>query len=264
MSQKGSMLDKTERQREHFNSVARRYHEARSGDNHLALKDMIWEDFFTTNDFNLPSPVSVLEAMCGFGDGVEILRKHFKKDFDYSGFDYSEKVVEGAKNELPDMNIWQEDVSSYSAKKQYDLALVLGGLHHVPDSAGPVVKELFRSLKPGGYFISLEPTNGNIIFKKIRDLIYKFNSLFDEETERGFSTFELEEFFLVNGMTKVDSVSPGLLTYIFYYNPDAFPFLNIGNPRIVRSLYRMERKFLRTRIGSFFSFATLSLWIKPE
>ena len=132
---------------------------------------------------------------------------------------------------MPEIRSFQADVSSVELSQKYDIIILLGGLHHVFHIAPEVVKRLSLSIKTGGYFISLEPTNGNCIFSWVRNRIYENNSLFDEQTERAFDVSELESIFIDAGLNSVDTVYPGLLAYILYYNPDAFPFLNIGGKK---------------------------------
>ena len=112
--------------------------------------------------------------------------------------------------------------------KLYDIIILIAGLHHVPFHAPESVRRLVTALKPGGFFISLEPTSGNIIARKAREYIYKKNSLFDAETERDFSVNELCRMFEIAGLEKTYISFPGLLSYVLYYNPDAFPALNCG------------------------------------
>ena len=140
---------------------------------------------------------------------------------------------------------------------------MLGGLHHVPSHAVQVVHNLSYALKPGGVFISLEPTDGNPGLAWVRRRIYQHNTLFDEETERSFPISEYFEMFERSGLQLLDGVYPGLLAYVLYYNPDAFPFLNIGGPGMVRAIWGLETPFRRSALGRMFSFATLSLWQKP-
>jgi hypothetical protein len=56
---------------------------------------------------------------------------------------------------------------------------------------------------------------------------------------------------------------PGLLSYIMYYNPDAFPALNIGGKSLVSLLYAFDKLFYKNPVGRALSFATLSVWSKP-
>jgi hypothetical protein len=55
---------------------------------------------------------------------------------------------------------------------------------------------------------------------------------------------------------------PGLLSYVLYYNPDAFPFLNIGGRNLVDATYALDKLFYKNVVGRTLSFATLSIWTK--
>lgn len=126
-----------------------------------------------------------------------------------------------------------------------------------------MAERLSGAIRPGGFFINLEPTNGNRLFQEIRDRIYSRNSLFDEETERAFSVDALLSMFRKAGLEQVDVTFPGLAACILYYNPDAFPWLNVGGEGMVRATYGMDRVLLRRKLGRILSFATLRLWRRP-
>jgi SAM-dependent methyltransferase len=258
--------DKVARQKAHFDSIAERYSESRQHANHLQLKHLIWTHFFAgarAAGFDPGDKIDVLEAMCGFADGKDILETHLKTKITYSGFDYSSAVVDKLDVERPDIRVWQQDVTQFSSDKQFDIVIVLGGLHHVPHAAADVTARLATAIRPGGYFINLEPTHGNPVFQAARERIYSRNPYFDEQTERAFVVKELFGFFEVAGLEKVHVTWPGLRSYVLYYNPDAFPSLNLGSQRMVRSLFALEKPFLQTRIARALSFATLSLWRRP-
>ena len=258
-------MDKIQQQREHFNTVADRYRNARSHSNHLLLKDLIWSNFLGPHAELKRDGMKVLEAMCGFGDGKKILEQVLAIKVDYEGFDYSDEVLETLKSEQPDLKVFHADAGTVELEDaSYDLIILLGGLHHVPHIAKEVTARLCKAIKPGGYFINLEPTNGNPVFKAVRNRIYDKNSLFDEETERAFDVEELFDFFESAGMQAKDITYPGLSAYVLYYNPDAFPALNLGGSRMVKTMFKLDRLFMRNAIGRIFSFATLSLWQKPK
>ena len=115
---------------------------------------------------------------------------------------------------------------------------------------------------PGGHFISLEPTHNNALLRAIRTRIYRKNALFDAGTERGFEFDDLSNCFHRNGFALEDQIYAGLSSYVLYYNPDAFPSLNIGGAGMVRFLFGLDSLCFRNWIGRAFSFATLSLWRK--
>lgn len=257
------MDEKIGRQQAHFDSIAERYEKARQHRNHLCLKELIWSEILGDKLLDLPDPVSVLEPMCGFGDGLQILASRLSQTVEYSGFDFSGEVISRLKRRQPAIDVWEADVSTFESDRSYDIIILLGGLHHVPHIAAKVVSRLSAYVAKGGFFINFEPTHGNALFRSIRERIYNRNALFDEQTERAFAVDELLGFFQAGGLEPVDVIYPGLLSYILYYNPDAFPYLNIGSPRLVRAIWALERKLVRSRFGRKVSFATLSMWRKP-
>ena len=127
----------------------------------------------------------------------------------YKGFDYSDRVLEKLKSIFSDLDVIKQDVTTYQPLPEtYDLIILIGGLHHIPHAASNVVKSLAKGLKSGGWFISAEPTYGNIAIKKIREMIYRHNSLFDEQTERAFSVEELITIFKRAKLLKRDMIFP--------------------------------------------------------
>jgi SAM-dependent methyltransferase len=257
-------MNKNERQREHFNSIAERYNDARQGKNHLLLKELIW-DYALGNISELQgAQPKVLEAMCGFCDGKAILERFTRKPIFYSGFDYSDSVVAAVQKNHPEIDCWQADATTFVPDAEScDIVVLLGGLHHVPDAAAMIVKNLSVGLKKDGLFINFEPTSANSLTRLIRERTYRNNGLFDEVTERGFEVDELVRYFLDAGLVQEKIFYPGLLAYILYYNPDAFPWLNIGGPSLVRGAFGLDKLLMSNFIGKYLSFATLSIWRKP-
>jgi len=253
-----------ERQREHFDSIAERYQSGRKEKNHILLKELIWHSALSPVAAKRDGPLKVLEPMCGAGEGGDIVRRHFGDAIAYEGFDYSGNMVAQAKAERPDAQIWQADATTFEpAPNEYDIIILIGGLHHIPNAAAGAVLRLTRGLKPSGMFINFEPTSGNLVFTAVRDIIYRRNTIFDENTERAFSASELKSMFRDAGLTEKRTIYPGLLAYVMYYNPYAFPLLNIGGERMVKGVYAFDRLFQSSAIGRFFSFATLTIWEKP-
>lgn len=257
-----------ERQRNHFNQIADKYRRERQHDNYKYLRHLIWTRFFAQTD--LPARfagkrVTMIEPMCGYCDGKDVVEKYITPDVDYAGYDYSDAVISTVKAEHPDLNVWFADATRFEPEEgAYDIVYIGGGLHHVPNHAEQALGLMARSLKPGGYFINLEPTNGNPILRLVREKIYRDNDLFDEETERAFEASDLAAMFERAGLVPVRMMYPGLLAYVFYFNPDAFPFLNIGGRGAVKAMFSLDSLFMNNAVGRFLSFATLSLWRKPE
>lgn len=254
---------KIERQRSHFNAIAERYEAGRQEANHRRIKQLIWQ---AASRYLAPLAgrrVAMLEAMCGYAEGREIAADHLGLDCDYHGFDYSDVIVAEMTRRLGDGRVWQADATSYAPELEaYDFMLLIGGLHHVPDNAGPVVRRLAQGLKPGGFFVNFEPTSGNPLFRAVREAIYRRNPIFDEATERAFVVDELKGFFTDAGLEEVKVFFPGLIAYTLYYNPYAFPLLNRGGAKWVDFCFALDRMVMHSWLGRVLSFATVSIWRK--
>lgn len=260
------MTSHIDRQKQHFNSIADEYQRGRSEDTHIRIKELIWASALDGLDIDPQRTLTVLEPMCGFAEGLAILQDNLENDIDYRGFDYSDTIVASLREQgYAAEQVWHQDVTTYQPEPQsLDVIILIGGLHHVPREAESVVSRLSQGLKPGGCFINFEPTSGNRFFKMIRDQIYKRNEIFDQETERAFGVTELENIFVSAGLTPERVVYPGLLAYVLYYNPYAFPILNKGGTKLVDWAFRLDRLFMSNLVGRFLSFATLSIWSKSE
>ncbi len=258
----GDRMNNVERQREHFEEIAARYTQARKDEKHLILKEAIWRSFF--GGFILPEKenMRVLEAMCGEAEGVNILADRFRNDFSYSAFDYSPSMVAAAHERHPEARIWEQNILTFDAREEYDVILIIGGLHHVYEYREEVLRRLNRALAPGGFFLSVEPTHNNILFRTLREWIYKRNALFDQETERAFEGKELNALLAQHGFKIVHQIFPGLLAYVLWYNPDAFPLLNRGSARFARWWIDYEKRFWHMRIARLLSFMTISCFQK--
>lgn len=257
-------MSSVEQQRAHFESISDTYFSARQHPNHLQYKKLIWELFFRRNNELLRDGQNVIEPMCGYAEGKAILEEHCRRRFEYTGFDFSKSLVNRAKKNFPSANIFVEDVTKFEGKEEYDLLILIGGLHHVYAHVSSVMKRLVSAIKPGGYMINLEPTQNNFLYRWARQRIYRKNDLFDEETEQAFDLPELNRLFLDAGLTIQDQIYPGLVAYIMYYNPDAFPALNIGSEKTVRMFFALEKHFYGSWAAGKMSFATLSLLRKDS
>lgn len=257
-------MDKIEQQRAHFESISEHYFEQRQTDNHLLLKDLMWTHFFKDKQDLKKGEVKVLEPMCGYAEGKKILDRYLGTGGEYTGFDYSDNLIEKVKAKEPELHVFVQDITKFNPAEKYDLIILIGGLHHVFQYTQDVIGIMNRSLNPGGYFINFEPTENNAFYRALRKRIYKKNDLFDEETEQGFSLKDLNGYFEKKGFTIADQLYPGLLSYMMYYNPDAFPALNIGGSKMVKFTFGLDKLFFRNWIGRKFSWATLTLWQKTS
>lgn len=251
-------MGKLEKQREHFNTIAEEYFLARRGERQKFLHYMLYKELFRGIAIR-EGRIKVLEPMCGFGEGKEILQKFFKNEMEYEGFDYSEEIVRYAKELNPEINIYVQDVTTFKSDNKYDIIILIGGLHHVPDYSGGVLDNCYSLLEENGLLINIEPTYNNFVYKKICEFIYKKNPVFDEETERRFSLKEINELYRSSKLEVVRQIYPGLLAYLLWYNPDAFPILNKGKLSTVKRVFNIDRHLMYTKFGKKCSVATFTI-----
>ena len=252
------------RQKESFNSRAENYYMSRNGEKQLLLRNLLYKELL--NDIKIPKKkIMVLEPMCGYGEGKRILEKFFGNGISYEGFDYSDEIVKYAAKYHPGGgNLYVQDVTTFESDQKYDIIIILGGLHHVPAYSSEVVRNMSGLLNKNGIFINVEPTYNNAVFKNLLAYIYKKNKNFDEKTERRFSLNELNEIYLSNGLKIKKQIYPGLLAYLLWNNPNAFPFLNKGSAGLVKKVFHLDRLFMHNRIGRWLSVATFSVLERDE
>lgn len=248
----------SEIQREHFNRISETYITSRSNPKHLAYKALMWEYIFKKLEQHMRLDESALglDAMCGnaevadqFCDRFPGLRMH--------AFDYSDEMVASAKAAVRNpVHVYQQDVLAIEHENKYDFAVLIGGLHHVPHKVDVAMRNLHKALKPGGLFINLEPTHNNFLWRWVRERIYKKNDLFEESTEEGFRLKDYNRLLADSNFDVAYQFYPGLLGYILYYNPDAFPALNKGSVGIAKKLCKMDLSLGNTWFGKYFSFNT--------
>ena len=249
-----------ELQRKHYDNISERYIQARKNENHRSYRDSIFSHVFTelvkkSNKENFPK---VLEAMCGNADNSILFLEYFPKS-SISGFDYSEKMVEDCKKNFPQINVFHKNILEFDEKNQYDLIILIGGLHHVYKDTLRVLKLLRNSLKEGGYLLNFEPTHNNFLWKYVRERIYKKNDAFEENSEEGYELTKLNIIYNESGFKKVYQIYPGLIGYILYYNPEAFPKLNFGNKNSARFFANFDIWLGKTWLGKKLSFASFSI-----
>ena len=122
----------------------------------------------------------VLEAMCGSGSTAQYL---LSKGARLSGLDISPALMEKFKEQWPAATaICGSILDSGLADDSFDAVFVVGGLHHVQPHLDEAVDEIYRVLRPGGYFCFAEP-HARSFPDAVRRLWYKFDRLFEANEE---------------------------------------------------------------------------------
>ena len=91
----------------------------------------------------------VLEAGCGAGDKVCALDA---AGYKVIGVDFAKQTVQGVKSLMPQLDVRVGDVQNLAFSDRYfDGYWSLGVIEHFYGGYMPVIREMHRVLKPGGY-----------------------------------------------------------------------------------------------------------------
>ncbi|RLV60627.1 class I SAM-dependent methyltransferase [Parashewanella curva] len=101
------------------------------------------------------SPTSVLEIGCGYGNGIEVIKRHLNPEH-ITAIDFDDEMVTATRKRFLGSNhitIKQADAAQLPFEnEQFDMVFEFAVFHHVPDWQ-KAVQEVYRVLKPNGYFV---------------------------------------------------------------------------------------------------------------
>ena len=167
-----------EAQKRHYNQISEAY-AAHYGDNWSQKYRNKFINQSLVKDINLDGKL-VLEGMCGSGETTDFL---LKKQAKVIGLDISEQEIDNFKNRWVDCDARCSSIRKTGFEDdQFDVVLVVGGLHHVHPHVDEVIEEIHRVLKPGGYFCFFEP-HKNSLPDALRKVWYKHDNLFADNEE---------------------------------------------------------------------------------
>ena len=98
----------------------------------------------------------VVEAGCGVGAWVAYLSKHGIRNV--VGLDNYAPALEELKRHAPESHVIEADVRELPFDDgSVDACISLGVVEHFPDGPSPLILEMFRVLRPGGYMFLTVP-----------------------------------------------------------------------------------------------------------
>jgi len=168
-------IDYDHKQKVHFDKISTKY-ELHYSDTH--------SNGYRKKFFNDPmckgikvSGLNILEAMCGSGQTTEYLLARGAK---VTGLDISPEMIESFRRQWPNCNAICASIFDNKINDNYfDCIFVVGGLHHLHPNIDRAIDEVYRILKPGGYFCFVEPHTRSLP-DYVRRLWYKLDPLFED------------------------------------------------------------------------------------
>lgn len=115
----------------------------------------------------------VADLGCGSGVFTDLLHQRGYKPV---GLDLSPKLIELGRRKYPGVEFLEGDVEKLPFPSgSVDRVLLSGIVHHLPDPSR-CAAEVFRVLKPGGYFVAFDPNRMNPFMWLYRDRASPFYS----------------------------------------------------------------------------------------
>ena len=195
---------------------------------------------------------SVLEGGCGLGQ--EVL-KLSQQGYDARGIDYTPQTVNLVREKFPDLQIDLGDIMELPyGDDQFDAYWSLGVIEHFLTGFTPIVNEMTRVLKPGGYAFMIFPQMSLLRRLKASLSCYDKIAFEDIKTEQFYqfalkpldvvSQIESHGFELVE-IRSIDGIK-GLKDEISFFRGFLQPLFEAKNP-----LARALRKVLEHLINPF-------------
>ncbi len=109
-----------------------------------------FKGFLDKHNLSLEGKI-VLDAGCGSGYSTKLI--HQFSPANLIGFDLMPSQIAKAKQKYPELNFFVRDVlDTQLDTDKFDAAFVFGILHHIPGWKD-AIKEVYRTLKPGGVLL---------------------------------------------------------------------------------------------------------------
>jgi ubiquinone/menaquinone biosynthesis C-methylase UbiE len=158
--------------------------------------------------------LKVLEAMSGSGQTTDYL---LAKGAKVTALDISPQVIASFQKKFPDCEAIVGSILNTGFPDEiFDCVVIVGGLHHLHPHVDRVIDEVYRVLKPGGYFCFVEPHTGSLP-DIARKLWYKLDKNLFERNEKAVDLQDLKS----KNMDRFDFISDkyfGNLAYLFVMN----------------------------------------------
>lgn len=190
----------TNSQKSHFEEIHEQYVADYDDRFSSHYKNRIIYAFLTremTREFR--SPVKVLEVACGSGANLKALSSFLPAGNKYYGIDISQRAVDDFNKNHGEKSGFCADFTNRALSlpwSDFDVILVIGGLHHMTRDLDGVFLNIHRYLKPSGLAIFVEPNK--LFMNRLRQWWYRRDRFFDDENEEAISHDELAGRFSAN------------------------------------------------------------------
>jgi SAM-dependent methyltransferase len=171
------------RQKAHYEQIHDEY-EAHYYDKHSLRyrEDFIFRPLLAGIDLN---DLDVLDAASGTGHNTLLLRRRFQR-MRAVGLDISDAACAGYRDVTGGEALQGDMTQPLAFGRQFDAAVVIGGLHHCVVDLPQAIDNLARLVRPNGVVLMMEPSADGIL-ESLRNRWYRGDHYFDAGTEHALS-----------------------------------------------------------------------------
>lgn len=166
----------------------------------------------TVKKIRLGTSIDILEVGCGAGYSAEYLRGYYQS---FTGIDYSSNLIDYARSVInyPDVAFHTADLYQFKSNKKFDVIVMIGVLHHMPDVI-EALKVSLGLLKPGGYIVTNEPQSANFLIGLLRKIRAKSDQSYSDEQDE-FQEKQIIAFYQEAGFIDIKTHAQGFLSTPF-------------------------------------------------
>ncbi len=186
----------------------------------------------------------VADLASGSGFNSKALKERFPTA-ETVGFDISARACEAYRRvvggESYELDLTKGEVPE--GVGEFDVAMVIGGLHHCVVDLRATFDTIAKLVKPGGWLLMYEP-NEEYLLESARKLWYKFDRYFDADTERALDHADIARI-ASEHFTPADCQFMGGPAYFLIYNSLITRIPRAQKERVASRLFDLERLYNR-------------------
>ena len=206
--------ERSARQRIHYERILDDYEAHYYDKTSMAFRNrFLYDLMFRGLDLN---GKDVADLAAGSGHNSLAVRQRFPTAR-VAGFDISPRACESYRR-IVGAKAFELDLTSESCVDfRFDVAIIVGGLHHCVSNLPATFRTIDRMLNPGGLLLMYEP-NGRFVLDTLRDFWYRHDRYFDAQTEHALDHDACAAMAAESSLAPVECVYLGGPAYFLIYN----------------------------------------------
>ena len=208
------MTQHSARQRVHYEKILDDYEAHYYDDTSMAFRNrFVYDVMFRGLELN---GKDVVDLAAGTGHNSLAVLERFPMAR-VVGFDISPSACEGYRKRVGADAVEMDLTKDYEGNEEFDVAMIVGGLHHCVSNLPTALHNVARMLRPRGILLMYEP-NAQFVLDAVRRLWYRYDGYFDAQTEHALDHDKCAAMAEGAGLVPFDCVYSGGPAYFLIYN----------------------------------------------